>query len=270
MREPVMRAVLMSVLVLLVSAGACLADYDRSKEWFHQMSYQERIRTQFLLVFTGDYAAPVDGMFGRLTYNALTTFQSHREFPADGVLDAAQQLILQRDGLDLVRRVGFETSKDATTGLTLGVPAKLFNPPLATERGYRWRAHDGSIDLETWSQDLQATGYNELYRQMTDARAGRVVETKSFRNDYFVVAGRQDGRDFYTRVMKTPQDSRGFFLTWDPRHAVFMDRVAVAMSNSMTAYVAPPDGAQNNLSLAPAPKGDRLTPPAGSGKGSGS
>jgi serine protease Do len=270
MRELVMRAVLMSVLVLLVSAGACLADYDRSKAWFHQMSYQERIRTQFLLVFTGDYAAPVDGVFGRLTYRALTAFQANREFPADGILDAEQKLILQRDGLDLVRRVGFETRNEQTTGLTLGVPAKLFNPPLSTERGHRWRAYDGSIDLETWRLDRQATGYDELYRQITAARAGRVVETKSFRNDHFVVAGRQDGRDFYTRVMKTPRDSRGFSLTWEPRHAVFMDRVAVAMSNSMTAYLAPADGGQNNLSLAPAPKGDRLLPPAGGGKGSGS
>ena len=256
-----MRAVLISVLFLFVSTVASLADYDRSKAWFHEMSFQERIRTQFLLVFTGDYAAPVDGVFGRLTYRALTAFQQHREFAADGVLNAEQQLILQRDGLDLVRRVGFETRNEPATGLTLGVPAKLFNPPLTTERGHRWRAYDGSIDLETWRLDRQGSDYAELYRQLSAVRDGRIVENTSFRNDYFIVAGRQDGRDFYTRVMKTPGDSRGFYLTWEPRHAVFMDRVAVAMSNSMTAYVAPADGGQNNLSLAPAPKGDRLAPP---------
>lgn len=231
-----MRSVLFAVLVFLASAGTGVADYDRSKAWFNDLTYQERIRTQFLLVFTGDYATIVDGAFGPQTYKALKNFQKLREFGSDGVLDAAQTLILQRDGLDLVKRVGFETRNEALTGITFGIPAKLFEASSQSERGHRWQAFDGSIELETLRIANNDTSYKDLYQRLTSARGGRAIRTKLFRNDYFVVAGQQDGRDFFVRIMKTTDDSRGFSLFWDKKHAVFMDRVAVAMSNSLRHY----------------------------------
>jgi hypothetical protein len=236
-----MRTVLFSALVLIATAATALADYDRSRDWFNGMSYQERIRTQFLLVFTGDYAAPVDGAFGPLTYQALTSFQTHREVTPDGVLDADQIRILRRDGLDLVRRVGFETWNEASLGLSLGVPSSLFEPPVRSGEGHRWRAHDNSITLETWRISRDIMDYEALFRQLSDAADGRVIEGKTFRNDHFTISGRQNGKDFLVRVMKTSRDSRGFSLSWNSRHAVFMDRVAVAMSNSLTAYTAKGD-----------------------------
>ncbi len=144
-----MRSFLHAIVFLLVSAGTVQAGYDQSKDWFHARDWRERVRIQFLLVFTGDYASQVDGTFGRLTYNALTTFQKHRDFTPNGVLDDEQMQILQRDGLDLVERVGFETYKDAVSGLQLGVPGKLFEPSTQTPRGHLWRAYDNSIELET-------------------------------------------------------------------------------------------------------------------------
>ena len=231
-----MRSFLHAIVFLLVSAGTVQAGYDQSKDWFHARDWRERVRIQFLLVFTGDYASQVDGTFGRLTYNALTTFQKHRDFTPNGVLDDEQMQILQRDGLDLVERVGFETYKDAVSGLQLGVPGKLFEPSTQTPRGHLWRAYDNSIELETLQVSAEETDYAALYKRLTDTSDGRTVEHKQFRNDYFVVSGRQDGRDFYLRMMKTSSDSRGFSLAWQARHAVFMDRVAVAMSNSMTFY----------------------------------
>lgn len=231
-----MRSLLHAIVFLLVSAGTVQAGYDQSRDWFHAKDWRERVRIQFLLVFTGDYASQVDGTFGKLTFNALTTFQKHREFYPDGVLDDEQMQILQRDGLDLVERVGFETYKDAIAGLQLGVPGKLFEPSTQTQRGHLWRAYDNSIELETLQVPKDETTYAALYKRLTDTSDGRTVEHKQFRNDYFVVSGRQNGRDFYLRMMKTSSDSRGFSLAWQARHAVFMDRVAVAMSNSMTFF----------------------------------
>lgn len=236
-----MRRVVSAIVLLLLSAGACLADYNQSKDWFYAKEWRERIRIQFLLVFTGDYAALVDGAFGNQTYNALTSFQKHREFFPDGVLSNEQLQILHRDGLDLIERVGFVTRDETATGLTLGIPVKLFDPPSPTKRGHRWRAYDGSIELETLLVPARDASYKTLYKRLTRSSGGRVVEYKNFRNDFFVVSGQLDGRDFYLRVMKTRNDSRGFSLVWDARHAVFMDRVAIAMSNSMTAY----DGSPN-------------------------
>jgi len=263
-----MRSFLLAVLFLSVSAGASLADYRSSKAWFNDMSYQERIRTQFLLVFTGDYGAIVDGAFGKLTYNALTSFQKHRDYTPDGVLDAAELLVLQRDGLDLVKRVGFETTNEASTGITLGVPVKLFEPPSPSKRGQRWQAYDGSIELETLSVARTDTSYRDLFKRLTRTGGGRTIGYKLLRNDYFVVSGKNDGRDFYVRIMKTDGDSRGFSLSWDSRHAVFMDRVAVAMSNSLRFYEgAPETGKLDAMTSAPGLKSpDAEAPVAATGK----
>jgi len=236
-----MRAVICCFAFIFLSLGPCLADYERSKDWFYDMSYQERIRTQFLLVFTGDYAAPVDGAFGPLTYQALTSFQTNREVTPDGVLDADQIQVLRRDGLDLVRRVGFETWNETSLGLSLGVPASLFEPPVRSGEGHQWRAHDNSITLETWRISHGIMDYEALFRQLSTAADGRIIVSKSFRNDHFTISGQQNGKDFLVRVMNTSRDSRGFTLSWDSRHAVFMDRVAVAMSNSLTAYTGKGD-----------------------------
>ena len=246
-----MRRVVSAVIFLLLSLNLSHADYNQSKDWFYDKEWRERIRIQFLLVFTGDYAALVDGAFGKHTYNALTSFQKNREFFPDGVLSAEQEQILRRDGLDLVERVGFVTRNEPATGLTLGIPAKLFDPPAPTKRGHSWRAYDGSIELETLLVPNRDTDYKALYQRLTRARKGRVIDYKVFRNDFFVVSGQLDGRDFYLRIMKTTHDSRGFSLVWDARHAVFMDRVAIAMSNSMTLYDGVGDDKLDAVTSAP-------------------
>lgn len=247
-----MRAFICAIAFLVLSFGNVQADYDQSKDWFNSLSRNERIRLQFLLVFTGDYAAIVDGAFGPKTYGALMEFQRNREFRRDGVLDTEELQILHRDGLDLVKRVGFRTRNDPTAGITLGIPASLFDPPKKSERGHLWRAFDGSIELETLRVDGQRSDYEALYRRLTSTEDGRTIENKQFRNDFFVVSGTQNGRDFYLRMMRTGADSRGFSLFWQPKHAVFMDRVAIAMSNSLTFFDRSATGRMDAVTSAPA------------------
>lgn len=231
-----MRSIVFVFLFVCFSINSALADYNQSKEWFYSKEWRDRVRIQFLLVFTGDYLATVDGAFGPQTYNALTTFQKKNQFFQDGTLGDNELLTLQKHGLDLVHRVGFETKSEAITGLTMGIPVKLFDPPTLTKRGHLWRTFDNSIELETLRIPDTETAYRDLYHRLTVKREGRVIDHANLRNDYFVVAGLQDGRDFFLRVMRTKSDSRGFSLTWDSKHSVFMDRVALAMSNSLTVY----------------------------------
>ncbi len=255
-RGAVMRVVISAFCFFVISFSTCLADYGQSKDWFYSLDRGQRIRIQHLLVFTGDYRTVVDGDFGQNTYNALTSFQKHRDYPQTGVLSNDQMQILLRDGLDLANRVGFKYLNDAAAGISLGVPVKLFDPPSPAERGTRWRAFDGSIELETLMVPAEETGYQDLFKRLAKQRSGRVIDYKVQRNDFFVISGEQDGRSFFLRIMKTPVDSRGFSLSWETKHTVFMDRVAVAMSNSLDQY----DGtADQQLGAAP------TSPPTGSG-----
>ncbi len=258
-----MRVVVSSFVFLLISIGSSLADYNQSKDWFYAMERDARIQIQHFLVFTGDYATVVDGDFGRHTYNALTSFQKHREYPQTGILGSDQMQILKRDGLDLVNRVGFEYRNDAAAGISLGVPVKLFDPSVPTQRGTEWRAYDGSIRLETLAVPAVETSYEDLYRLLSEPSQTRVINDTLMRNDFFVISGELEGRDFLLRVMKTDTDSRGFFLSWQKKHAVFMDRVAVAMSNSLAYYDGPGEPTPQEVpsaqasGIVPLAKGDR-------------
>ncbi|MBO6894582.1 MAG: trypsin-like peptidase domain-containing protein [Roseibium sp.] len=246
-----MRSIVFVFLFLLFSVNSVLADYNQSKEWFYSRDWQDRIRIQFLLVFTGDYDTVVDGAFGPRTYAALTSFQKKNKFSQDGALEENELLVLQNHGLDLVRRVGFETRHEAETGLTLGLPAKLFEQPKPTRLGNRWQAYDGSIELETLRLQDNETSYRDLFNRLTKPNQGRSIDTKLIRNDFFVVSGLQDGRDFFMRVMRTENDSRGFSLTWDSKHSVFMDRVALAMSSSLAVYKGGEDDELGAMTSAP-------------------
>ena len=189
-----MRSVVFVFLFVCFSVNAALADYDLSKDWFYSKEWRDRVRIQFLLVFTGDYVAVVDGAFGPQTYAALTSFQKKNDFVQDGALADEELLVLQNHGLDLVRRVGFETRNEPMTGLTLGMPTKLFEPPRPTKRGHVWQAFDGSIELETLRIGTQETAYRDLFERLSTPGPGRVIDRKSLRKRFFRrvgLAGRQ-------------------------------------------------------------------------------
>lgn len=244
-----MRTFVLSVWISLCLCVSAVADYAQSKSWFYSKSFEDRISIQLLLIFSGDYVAIVDATFGKRTYESLISFQSRHGFAADGVLNQREYEALRTEGGSVMNKVGFEFRDEPSSGVTLGIPEKLFVSVDPTRRGARWTSKDRLIELETLQIPNYDTDYRQLYERLSAESRTRRVEYKVFRNDYFVVSGTTKGKKFYLRLFKTRNDTRGFSLSWVDELSALMDRVAVAMSNSLTYY----DGS-SQANLAPQPQ----------------
>ncbi len=256
-----MRISVLALCFAIFFSQTSLANYEQSKAWFYSQSYEDRISIQLLLIFTGDYVALVDAAFGKRTYEGLQAFQYREGFQPDGVLNKREFEVLAAKGGSVMQKIGFEFRDEPTSGVRLGIPEKLFVSMEPVRRGVRWAAKNEKVELETLNIPNYETSYRRLYQRLATQSSKRRVEYKVFRNDYFVVSGINRGKNFYIRVFRTQIDSRGFSLSWNKGLDALMDRVAVAMSNSLTFY----DGATSanlpkrpNQNLPTAPKSGRI------------
>ncbi|MBG6209248.1 S1-C subfamily serine protease [Labrenzia sp. EL_126] len=253
-----MRLLVVCTVFVFFTFGVARADYAQSKEWFYSQSYEDRIATQLLLIFTGDYVAIVDATFGKRTYEAVLKFQNRHGFATDGALDQREADKLWAEGGAVMNKLGFEFRDEPSSGVTLGIPESLFSSVAPTRRGFRWEAKDRLVELETLKIPHYETDYRKLYDRLSSESRTRQVEYKLLRNDYFIVSGKTKGKNFYLRLFRTNGDTRGFSLSWDDGLGVLMDRVAVAMSNSLAFY----DGSsQANLPSSPRPSSPPVSSP---------
>lgn len=231
-----MRRIIFISLFLFIFSGSAHADYNQSRAWFNSHTEQERVVIQLLLIFTGDYVAIVDAAFGNRTYEALQSFQSRNNRRQNGVLSEWELQLLWDQGGSVMEKVGFEFRDDLTTGITLGIPESLFVSTEHTERGKRWIDRNGHVELETLRIPHHHTPYDQLFQRLSRETASRQIEYTFYRRNNFIVSGTNRGRNFYLRMFRTQNDTRGFSLAWDEQVSALMDRVSVAMSNSLTLY----------------------------------
>lgn len=231
-----MRRIALTLLFLLTFSISSYAEYNQSKRWFDSKPEQERLEIQLLLIFTGDYIAIVDAAFGNRTYEALRKFQHKNNLAPDGVLSERELRLLWKQGGAVMQDVGFKLRDDLTTGVSLGVPENLFVSIQPTKRGMRWTGKNQLIELETLRIPNVETEYVELYRRLSKESPDRRVEYKFYRDDNFIISGTNRGKDFYLRMLRTRRDTRGFSLSWNEEVSAVMERVSVAMSNSLSLF----------------------------------
>lgn len=209
------------------------ADYGASKRWFYERTEEGRLLSQYLLIFSGDYIAIVDGSFGPRTYQALLAFQKRNGFFPDGVLTDREIDRLVDEAVQVIDRQGFRFVTDAETLLELGMPTALLTTRQRTEYGTRWSNGQGSIEIETLSIPVHQVPFKSLYSHLSSSNKTRDVTYKVLRNRYFVVSGFVEGRGFYLRMERGPSSTKGFYLSWIPDGSKRYERIAVAMSNSL-------------------------------------
>jgi S1-C subfamily serine protease len=213
------------------------ADYDASQAWFRSQSVEDRLFVQFCLMFTDDYVALADGLFGRRTYEALVRFQNRNGLFPDGALDGDEFALLVAQAAELFSVVGFSFENDARTGLTIGVPLALLPFTSATERGTRWASGDGSVELETIRMPFYEVPFEELYERLTVEKSSRDITYSTIKSDFFVVSGFNRGKLFYSRFQRAAYDSRGFSLAWSPQYDSVFSRLSIAISNSLAIEI---------------------------------
>lgn len=209
------------------------ADYQASKQWFYAQEAESRLLSQFLLIFSGDYNAIVDGDFGKRTYQALTSFQRRNFFAPDGVLSSTEVEVLVGEALTEMDRQGFEFVFDEATQQELGIPTALVPVRQSTNNGTRWSDHRGLLEIQTMSISNDQASFTELYTRLSSEQTNRQITYKVMKGQYFVVSGYLDGRGFYLRMERSSGSTKGFSLSWIPDGSDRHKQIAVAMSNSL-------------------------------------
>ena len=227
----------MRVLVLIISmvwAGSAMADYAGSRDWFYSLKDDDRALSQFLLIFSGDYNALVDGQFGRRTYDALIRFQRRNGYRPDGVLSRYEFDRLGAHAGSAMKRIGFDFISDPRTDQTLGIPTAILPQRSATKRGTRWQDTGGRVAVETLSIPYTDTPYVKLYQRLKRQSRSRTVKYAILKDGFFVVTGFQGRKKFYLRINRAPYASKGFSMSWSRAYDDLFKVVSVATANSLT------------------------------------
>lgn len=233
------------------------AAIEAAKVAWEAMRLDDRVTVQDGLVWTGDYAGALDGTFGRMTFEAITAFQTRHKLPADGIVTAPFAKILGETATAKKTAVGFQAVDDKATGVRIHLPTRLLGPAARREAGTRWVGREGKLQVDTYAfddGDLAA-----LYERMKAEQPGRRITYAVLRPDWFVVADDVGGRRGYTRFARGPQGGiRGFLFTIDAALGPELDRVVIATAGRFEPF--PGTAAPQQSQPTPGPQAQPTTP----------
>jgi len=202
----------------------------------------ERQDVQHALVWSGDYSGRLDGDFGPGTRGSIEAFQDRNDFWSTGYLTKAELIELKRQRRAATAAAGFAMRDFPELGLSIGLPEALLNAPLEQEYGLDFNdSRSGGLTALTLYSGGSGTGGD--FRDLYDSAVARDRFNRDiyqvFRDDWFVFTGTMDGRvKQYTYMRNTSDGIRGFVFFYDTDDADRLDRVAVAMFNSLGTYAA--------------------------------
>lgn len=233
-----------------------------SKSAFERLDEAERKAIQNELIWTGDFNGVAGGEFGKRTYDAVLAFERRTRSPAaDGILNAAERSVLQREAKAARDGQRWTQVRDDRTGVSLGLPMALLTQKLAVDIGQVYRSADGSVSVEMLAlRGTEASALQTLFDQLRADKPGRRVTYRLMRPDWFVVSGEEGPRRFYTRIASGPGGLRGYTFRFPAAEAARYERLMIAMANSFEPF--PGTGvAANPANVPPSPSTTAVAPP---------
>ena len=207
---------------------------DAARLVYEARPLAERVALQDGLVWTGDYSGALDGTFGRMTFQAITAFQTRHRFTPDGIPTAPALKLLAETATAKKAAVGFQPVDDKATGVRIHLPTKLLGPPLKREAGSRWVGREGRVQIDTYAfADADLAGFFERMKAETP---GRKVVYAVLRPDWFVISDEAGGRHGYTRFVRGPGGIRGFLFSVDASLGAELDRVVIATAGRFEPF----------------------------------
>lgn len=222
-------AIVGAVTLSLLAASPCAAQANQP-EYYARLAPDLRVGLQRALLWTGHFVGVSDGIFGGTSLDAVRRYQASIGAPQTGFLTKPQAVALIEQALKIQDSFGYKLFNDPYTGSTIGLPGKFVQYNGQTKRGSQFISPVGAVDMVTMRIPAAERSLDDLYRlHMT--RTGRQITYKAFRGDWFVVAGRENGKRFYVRAHSYQDDVRGFAISYPEHLADVFDRLTVAMSS---------------------------------------
>jgi peptidoglycan hydrolase-like protein with peptidoglycan-binding domain len=215
------------------------------------MPEHERMMIQADLIWTGFYNGIIDSDFGDNSVAAVKAFQKYAGGRETGLLNPDERAKLSEAARKRRESAGWRMVDDRATGARLGVPSRLVPQSAPTGSGTRWQSSRGEIQVETFRINVPGVTLASVFDRMKKEPANRRPEYQVLKTDFFVVSGAQGGvKRFYVRGQIKGDEVRGVTILYDNALETTVDRIVVAVSNSLSAFPV----AQAPVALAAAPR----------------
>lgn len=191
-----------------------------------------------LLIATGHYNGMSNGDFNQRIFRGIQQFQQSIGSNPNGILSAEDAAALKSTGYRFLGAAGLKEVFHPTASAKLYVPLGLLDPALRTSRGLSYEGTNAAVDFSAIPS--VEVSFPDLYARLAATSAQRQVSYKVLRTDFFVVAGRNGSRNFYSRFHPLDHLSVGFTFAWDDSVLGGNgDRIAATMSNMFFTGINP-------------------------------
>lgn len=245
------------LLMLLLPVGASAQSYQAAEAAFQRMPAQERHMIAIMLAALGHYNGLATGEFNRRLHQSIVSYQRESGSDATGILTTEQHEKLKLAGAQVLVGFGLKEVVHPSANAKLFVPLKIVETQNRTARGLAYEGNAAAVDFSHYAP--ADASYSELYSRLSLVGPNRQITYKVFRDQFFIVAGSYNGREFYSRFQPNgASGATGFTLSWDASQLAVGDRLAVLMSNLLAVGFPVEASTKLEPSSTPAPS----TPPA--------
>ena len=218
-------------------SNSALADYQQAKSYFDSLDTDAKISITLSLIGTGDFDGLLDYGFTKRMYRAVNAFKAREGLASDGILMKSEIDLLSSKAGPFFEALGLQYYSHPITTSKLFVPRSVFDSQITTSRGFAFERNDNNLSLSFDAYFNSEKTFLELYDLVTRVSPQRQIEYKIIHDNFFVVSGVHNGRNFYTWMSATRASSTGFTLSWSPVWETTGKKISILLANS---YVAEP------------------------------
>jgi S1-C subfamily serine protease len=209
------------------------AKSEPSRAEISEISDPERLKIQSALLWSGDYTGSIGGEDPFLS--AIRNFQKRVKSKVTGVLSPAERANLLAAAKAHEDEFGWTIVTDPSTGVRLGLPAKLMPQVRDAARGTRWTSAHGEVQVETFRIKDAGVKLAALFAQQKKDPASRKIESSALRDDSFFISGMQGLKIFSVRGYARDGEIRGFTLLFDQ----MMETIVAPVTSAMVSAFSP-------------------------------
>jgi Trypsin-like peptidase domain len=198
------------------------------------LSDGERLKIQSALLWSGDYTGSIGGEDPFLS--AVKNFQKRVKARITGILTSTERTNLLAAAKSHEDEFGWTIVTDPSTGVRLGLPAKLVTQVREAARGTRYSSPHGDVQVETFRIKTTELKLAALFDQQKKEPSTRKVESSALRDDGFFISGMQGLKKFSVRAYARDGEIRGFTLLFDQMMETIVAPVTAAMVSAFAPF----------------------------------
>src|SRR5580698_6307918 len=200
------------------------------------MGQSERMAIQSDLAWVGQYNGAISGDVSERMVEAIKEYQKAGGGKPTGVLNPKERMVLAETGRRRRENAGWKIVTDASTGVQLGIPAKLVPQQNSDANGTKWSSPTCTIQILLARRKEANPTTAKLADREKKEPAGRTVDYTVVKPDFFVLSGLQGLKKFYVRGTFKGDEVRILTILYDQATENTVEPVVIAMSSAFNPF----------------------------------